>query len=179
MELANYQRDDTHQTLREGLDEYFTTNPGLTRLEPGDPGAELFLPHDACHVFFGLGTSLMEEALADTWTMFGTNVGIRRYLGYTKYAKMLNPASITKALGWWPVLREFARSIPYTWRAYRAAKRMHERWDFSGYEQYLDISLTELRSRFGVHLIVVPESSRDVSSVRGPAVQQTVTMPQS
>lgn len=65
-------------TLREGLEEYYTGHPGL--LQPDKmhaDAARFFHAHDTCHVLFGLDTTLVDESLADLWTLFGTDVGFR------------------------------------------------------------------------------------------------------
>lgn len=152
-------------TLRQALDGYYASNPGLTRFEPGDPGAELFMPHDVCHVVFGLGTSLVEETLVDVWTMAGSDVPLKTYIGYTKYVGQIEPAGIIEKFGWWSVLREFSMSIPYAWRAFRASRRMKKAWPFRAYEAYLDRNLKDLREEFGIEPVAVKAKHLSYSTV--------------
>src|SRR5262245_52459125 len=54
--MLGYQEQDSSQTLREGLAEYYRANPGIVT-RPANLPAEsvaLFRSHDMCHVIFGL-----------------------------------------------------------------------------------------------------------------------------
>src|SRR5215469_15871298 len=83
-----YQRQDSTLTLAAGLDEYYRGHPALIRPEAISPeSAELFRPHDICHVIFGLDTTMVDEAMADLRTLLGTDVGLRRYLHYVRTNK--------------------------------------------------------------------------------------------
>lgn len=158
-------------TVREALEAYYAKNPGLTRFQPGEPGAELFMPHDICHVVFGLGTSLVEETLVDVWTMAGSDVRLRTYIGYTKYIGTIEPAQIIKEFGWIGVIRETLSSAPYAWRAFRAARRMKKPWPFKDYETYLDKSLNAVRREFGIEVVKVEAKHQSYSTVSASATQ--------
>lgn len=163
--IGTYQRPTSSQTLSEGIQEYYQRNPGLTVFKPEDPAAELFIPHDACHVLFGLGTAVLEEALVDYWTIFGTDVGIKTYFSYAKHVSEINLGAVSHKLGRLVFARETVRSVPYIWKVWRNAKKMNRPWSFHGYAQHLDKPLTELRSIYGIELIGVPQASRRFSSV--------------
>ena len=165
--LDAYQNADSALTLREGLAVYFAANPGLTVVDPGDPEAELFLPHDACHIVFGLGTSLVEEGMADIWTMFGADIGITRYLKMMKYVASLEPASIVKPLGLWVILRDTVLGTGAMLRSAWRARAMHKKWTFRGYTDYLDTPLLEIRAEFGIRVFHPAAFLRKASSVRG------------
>lgn len=80
---SSYRRQDCRLTVLEGLEEYRTLMPDLideTRLE--GPSRDMFHNHDICHVIFGCDISLRHEGMVDTWTMFGSDVGIRTYMRY-------------------------------------------------------------------------------------------------
>lgn len=82
--MLRYQDQDSTQTLREGLAEYYAANVGIV-MRPDDLPPEsvaLFRSHDLCHVIFGLDTSLGDETLADTRTLLSCDVGARRYARY-------------------------------------------------------------------------------------------------
>jgi hypothetical protein len=75
-----YQEQDSPMTLGEGLREYYAGHPGLVQPDQMDAdAAPFFRSHGTCHVLFGLDTTLVDESLADLWTIFGTDVGFRRY----------------------------------------------------------------------------------------------------
>lgn len=80
--ILRYASQASSQTLREGLAEYYEHNPALLDPAQMDPqAARLFRQHDAAHVVFGCDTSLRGEALIDTWTIFGSTIGLRGCLG--------------------------------------------------------------------------------------------------
>lgn len=142
-----YIEPDCQLTLGEGLAEFAAANPGLI-LPEGDPELrELVLAHDSCHVIFGLGTSLEDEALADTWTLFGSDVTLKQYSQYLKRPEF---TGLIKDLGAWQILVGTVRSLPRAVRAIYRARRMKARWPFFAYASYLDVPIASLRQRFGI-----------------------------
>lgn len=152
-------------TLQEGLDEYMRANPGLTHFEPNDPGAELFLAHDACHVVFGLGTSVVEEAMVDYWTILGTDLSIPAYLSHAKQIGNIDFGHILKTLGYTVFLRETFASVPYFFKIRKQAKRMRMPWIFHGYAEKLCMSLGSIRAAHGICVLSVPAQHRKHSTV--------------
>lgn len=152
-------------TLKEGLDEYLSANPGLTRFEPGDPDAELFFAHDACHVVFGLGTSVVEEAMIDYWTLLGTDLSLSNYLSYAKQIGNIDFGHILRTLGYTVFVREMLASAPYFLRVRKQAKRMQKRWPFHGFSEKLSEPLSSIRSSHGICILQVPAKHRQHSTV--------------
>lgn len=141
-----YLESDCPLTLGEGLAEFAASNPGL--IPAADPRLrELVRAHDSCHVLFGLTTSVEDEAVADTWTMFGSTVTLRQYLEYLKHPEF---TGVFKEIGWWTTLRRSVRALPRALRAIAAARRMTARWPFFDYARFLDTPIAELRRRFNV-----------------------------
>ena len=59
--MLNFQKQDSKQTLKEGLEEFYSINPQFKELlEKDSPNAKVFKEHDYTHVLFGLGTSIEE-----------------------------------------------------------------------------------------------------------------------
>lgn len=141
-----YLDPDCPLTLGEGLAEFTASNPGL--IPADDPEIrELVRAHDACHVLFGLTTSIEDEALADTWTVFGTNVTLRQYSEYLKHEQF---TGLIKEIGWRRTITGSLRALPRALRAIRRARKMPEKWPFYDYARFLDTPIAALRSRFGV-----------------------------
>ena len=70
--MLNFQKQDSTQTLEEGLQEFYSINPKFKELlEKDSPNAKVFKEHDYTHVLFGLGTSIEEESLLDTYAIWG------------------------------------------------------------------------------------------------------------
>ena len=156
-------------TLSEGLQEYFEVNPGLTKVSPETPEAELFLPHDATHVLFGTSTSLVEEAMTDIWTLDGADIGLFEYGKLMRHAAKLNPGKIVKQIGYWVVVRDMILSCGPMLQAWRRGRRMRKKWPFRGYADFMDRPLADLRQEFGIDVYLPRPALREASAVRGPA----------
>jgi hypothetical protein len=74
--------------------------------------ARFFRSHDIAHVVFGLDTTLADEALADAWTLLGTDVGLRRYVRYLR----TNPEAqqLMKQIGWARTTPDFSQGVATT-----------------------------------------------------------------
>jgi hypothetical protein len=95
-----YQRQDSGLTLKEELAEYYEGHPGLFRpSQLAKDSAQFFRSHDIAHVVFGLDTTLTDEALADAWTLLGTDVGLRRYVRYLRTNREAQSTHETDRLG--------------------------------------------------------------------------------
>ena len=151
--MLGYQHQDSSQTLREGLAEYYGANPGIVT-RPADLPAEsvaLFRSHDMCHVIFGLDTSLGDEALADARTLFSCDVGVRDYARYMTTDKAAK--AVFKELGYGKAVAITLKSLPRIVRAALAAFGMRKRWPWNPPNGYLDRPLGELRREFGIRVL--------------------------
>lgn len=150
---CKYQEQDSTLTLSEGLEEYYRVNAGrVLRPESLSPESRaLFRSHDMCHVAFGLTTSLSDETLADTRTLFSCDVGFRRYVRYL----WSNPdaKALFEELGWARIVWITMRSIPRVLRAIGEVRRMHGKWPWEPPPEYLAMPLTELRRKYGIRVI--------------------------
>src|SRR5262249_20080737 len=145
-----YQRQDSPLTLSEGLEEYYAANEGVVR-RPRDLPPEsygLFRNHDMCHVIFGLGTTLDDEAMADVRTLFSCDVGWRRYSTYLAQDKQAK--ALFKELGYLTAIKATLRSTPRIWRAFLESRRMKKLWPWSPPEAFQTRSLRDLRDEFGI-----------------------------
>jgi hypothetical protein len=146
-----YTEQDSPQSLREGITEYYALNPDL--LDPSDLPSDaeaLFRQHDAGHVVFGCDTSLRGETLIDTWTVLGTTAGVRGYLQYFKYPQV---NQIFSEVGYWRIAVQSLRCLPDVIRVLARSRRLSSRWPWADYEQYLDERLGEIRRKFNIRLV--------------------------
>ena len=151
--MLRYQEQDSSQTLREGLAEYYETNVGgVTKPSDLPPeSAALFRSHDLCHVIFGLGTSLADETLVDTRTFFSCDVGMRRY---TRYLTVDQAAkALFKELGYANAVWITLLSLPRICRAALEAIRMTKRWPWVPPGSFLDRPIADLRREFGIRVV--------------------------
>lgn len=146
-----YQRQDSTQTLREGIAEYYRSDPRL--LAPRDLPDQVrrsLLAHDAAHVVFGCDTSARGEIALSRWALFGATDWIPIYARglatretrwlFVEFLKKLRPRSLL--LGALDGFRALYRSL-----------RMTDRWPSLGYERYLDQPLGGLRRLFGIRVL--------------------------
>src|SRR5258708_9031163 len=113
--------------------------------------SELFRSHDMCHVIFGLNTTLDDEALADTRSLFSCDVGLGRYYAYLAQDKQAK--ALFKELGYLKSAWITVLAIPRISRAAVEAWRMKKRWPWQPPESYLNRSLADLRSEFGIRVM--------------------------
>jgi hypothetical protein len=145
-----FESPDSHQTLAEGLAEYFEANPGLMRESQMNTEAarRFFRSHDIVHVLYGCSTSMPDEAIVKVSSLFGTTGGWGVLRGYTHHEvlpiyRRLPLGSTLVALLAAPYL--VVRTL---WRCRRQARR----WPWADNEQYLDRPLAELRAMFGIQV---------------------------
>jgi len=146
-----YPRQDSRQTLREGLAEYRARNPGL--LEAGEMAPEaaaLFRQHDAAHVVFGCDTSLRGETLVDTWTIFASSIGLRGYLAYLRLPQV---NQIFSEAGPLRVALAGVRCLPDVLRVLWRSRRLSRKWPWKEYADFLDRPLREIRDEFHIRVV--------------------------
>ena len=148
-----YMDADSRMTLREGLAEYFRRNNALMESSelPADLGIGL-QSHDVAHVVFGCDTTLLGEVALARWSLFGVTGSIRPYLIGLRRRE-------TRGL-FRDALAAFRPSmlwhiVKFASLAIARSLRMHERWPFEDYAQYLDQPLCEIRERFGIRVLGV------------------------
>ena len=147
-----YQHPDSRLTLREGLREYFDSNPNL--LDPDDPdqasspeAVELFKRHDVVHIVFGTNTDVGQEAMTDTWAMAATDVGWRNYLAYLRQPEAMG---IITSIGWARAIWESLLAVPAVIGVLRRARRMRKPWPWQDHDRYLDVPLCDIRREFNI-----------------------------
>lgn len=148
-----YQDQDSRQTLADGLAEYYAANRGrVTRPADLPPDSvALFRSHDMCHVIFGLDTSLADETLADTRTLFSCDVGMTRYVRYLRQDEQAK--ALFKELGWAKGVAITIACLPRILRAAVEARRMRRRWPWTPPDDYALRPLADLRREYGIRVI--------------------------
>jgi hypothetical protein len=80
-----FQHQESEQTLAQGIQEYFSANPGLAQARRMSPEAqEFFRCHDVVHVAFGCVVALDDEAAAKSASTLGTTAGLQVLRGYRR-----------------------------------------------------------------------------------------------
>ncbi|HWD50726.1 MAG TPA: hypothetical protein VG309_12415 [Rhizomicrobium sp.] len=148
-----YQTQNSHQTLSEGLAEYYRSN-GERVLPPSSlapESAALFRSHDICHVIFGLDTTLADEAMADTRIMFSCDVGAARYAQYLATNK--DARTIFKEVGYGAALLATVKTFPRLLRAFVESKRQKNKWPWIPPKDFEQRTLAELRFEYGIRVV--------------------------
>ncbi|HME69019.1 MAG TPA: hypothetical protein VKM54_04035 [Myxococcota bacterium] len=147
----NYLRQESLQTLRDGLAEYYASHPELFLPDqmPADE-ARLFREHDAAHVLFGCGITIRGEILIDTWAIFGSTLGLR---GYLEYLKLPQVNLVLLQAGSFRLAVELLRSLPNVFRIIRRCARFTEKWHWRNYEKHLDLPLRDIRAQFNIRVL--------------------------
>ena len=149
--ILAYQRQDSRLTLADGLSAYRDAYPQLIAPSASEPGLRDFLnAHDRCHIIFGLTTSIRDEAMADTWTLFGSDGAWREYARYLRHPQVNN---LFADIGYWPILRESTRSLHAIYSAWKHARRQTAKWPFWNSKSHLGQPLCDLRRKFGIELV--------------------------
>ena len=83
--MLEYQKQDCQLTLREGLECYYQSFPKSKEILKDSPETGYLLrDHDCTHVIFGLDISIDQEAILDTWVLWGSSFKWKYLLGYAK-----------------------------------------------------------------------------------------------
>ena len=156
MAFHDFEFQDTAQTLRQGLSEYFDKNPSLKRnAELSAQAREFFRCHDTVHVLYGCGTTMPDEAIVKLSSIAGTTGGLSILKGYMLhdtidiYAK-LPPLGTVFAILIAPFL-----IIRTLWRCSRQSKQ----WPWMDNDHFSDISLQSIRQEFRIK--VAHQQKRD------------------
>ena len=142
---------DSSLTLQEGLAQYQRENPELVDSSEVSPeAAAFFRGHDACHVVFGCGTAPDEEALADAWTLLGTDVTFRQFLGFLQLEEHQD---IVAQVGVAGACTATAKACPKLLKALWWSRQMTRKWPWVDHAEYLQKPLGEIRDDFGIHIL--------------------------
>lgn len=146
----NYGKQNSAQTLREGLDEYYQANPSFQLGDFLGMPRDVVQAHDVCHIVFGCGSTAADELIVETWTALGT------YIPAQKYAQMLGDGlggEIVRTFGMYRMLRRLVLTGPRVLKTLWAAARLRKRWPHFEYEAYWDVPLVQLRREFGIRVV--------------------------
>ena len=151
--ILRYREQDCPLTLAEGLAEYYAANANKIA-RPADlppESAALFRNHDMCHVIFGLDTSFVDEAMADTRTMLSCDVGAAQYALYLGADPQAQ--KILKEVGVLAFVTGTLQAVPRICRAVVEAFRMKKKWPWEPPESFQARAIGELRAEFGIRVI--------------------------
>ena len=148
-----YRRQNSPQTLAEGLEEYYAANVGRvtppSRLPAGT--VALAVSHDICHVIFGLDTTAPDEAMVNVRTLLACDIGLADYSRSVIEDPVALPlfTGFGVARGVWAM----AATPPRIYLAALDARRMSSRWPWVPPGSFHHRPLADLRQAFGIHVV--------------------------
>ncbi|SIO12484.1 hypothetical protein SAMN02745824_3045 [Parasphingorhabdus marina DSM 22363] len=138
-------------SLRDAL-ERFRADAGIDGkfAAAGPDSRDLLDKHDVIHVLFGLDTSIRQEAMADFWTLFGTDA---KFADLRKYFDLPEQQELVDEFGWPKLAALTFASLPQAVRIAIRARKLKRKWPWNEYHRYLDVPVTDIRREFGIDLV--------------------------
>lgn len=106
-----------------------------------------FERHDIVHVLFGLDTSIRQEAQADGWTFFGTDISGR---DIRDFFDLPEEKELIREIGWWEITKAYLRGIPDYIRIALQSRKLNRKWPWSDNTDYRSRRVAEIRREFGI-----------------------------
>lgn len=162
--MLEFQKQDCILTLQEGLNIYYDAFEDKESILKGDTLTDFVFGHDCTHVIFGLGLSVKEESILDTYTIFGCKDSVKlviKALGQlfkskellNLYKKLISEYGF-KGLINIAISARKAKSI-----AKKNTKKMKKKWIYFNCEHYLSQRICDIRDEFGILVLNKEEMS--------------------
>jgi len=161
MKELKYLKANSSQTLLEAIRELHvaegTDNDAAEYISP-----ELLNDielHDVIHTVFACPTNLKGEILAHIWSVFGTSLSIKDMHRVSSHA---DHKQVLREIGHIKLLKTWFKNFPNIIRIVYRSKKMHKKWSAREFEQYLEMTLQEIRAEYGIQ-VIESSSSRPTS----------------
>ena len=157
--MLQYQHQECDLTLKEGLECYYKSFPTSKEVFKDSPGSGYLLrDHDCTHVIFGLDISIDQEAILDTWVLWGCSFKWKYLLGYSKLPeiKELNK-KLFKEFGVKGFLKLYWNNIGIKRKVIFRTFKMSKKWPFQVPEEYLNVKISKLRKIYGIDILTSEE----------------------
>ena len=157
--MLEYQKQDCHLTLQEGLEYYYNSFPDSTQVfEDDHSSGTLLRDHDCTHVIFGLDISIEQESILDSWVVWGSKWELKYLLGYNKLPQIKQLyKDLYKEFGILGFLKIFWKLGGIKRKVMFRALKMKKKWPFKMPEEYLNIKISELREKHGIKILLPEE----------------------
>ncbi|MBA86554.1 MAG: hypothetical protein CMB29_00590 [Euryarchaeota archaeon] len=155
--MYDFQQQNSEQTLREGLEEFYSINTQFRDLvEKDSPNAYIFKEHDYTHVLFGLGTSIEEESILDTYVIWGMKFDWGKIINFYKdqeYKEVIGDI-VKKHGGYWGIFKIYMSLMPIKLRAIFRCLKMKKKWNYHEIsDEMLNTKLCDLREEYNIVLM--------------------------
>ena len=155
--MYKFQNQNSQQTLKEALEEFYSINVQFKNLvEKNSPNAKVFKEHDYTHVLFGLGTSIEEESLLDTYVIWGMKFNWGVIFDFYKdpeYKEVIGDI-VSKYGGYWGIFKIYLSLMPLKFRVFLRCMKMKKKWHYHDIsERLLNRSLQDIRQEYNIVLM--------------------------
>ena len=164
--MLEYQKQNCDLTLAEGLQCYYDSFPKNKEIFVDTEGSETLLrDHDCTHVIFGLDISLDQEAILDTWVLWGSKFKWSYLLGYNRLPQIKELTKyLFKELGVMGFLKLYWNVMAVKRKVVFRTFKMKKKWPFQVPEKYFNMKISDLRSMHGI-IVLKKEDHRYVPLV--------------
>jgi hypothetical protein len=155
--VYKFQNQNSQQTLKEALEEFYSINVQFKNLvEKNSPNAKVFKEHDYTHVIFGLGTSIEEESLLDTYVIWGMKFNWGVIFDFYKdpeYKEVIGNI-VDKYGGYWGIFKIYLSLMPLKFRVFLRCMKMKKKWHYHDIsERLLNRTLQDIRQEYNIVLL--------------------------
>lgn len=155
--MYKFQNQNSQQTLKEALEEFYSINVQFKNLvEKNSPNAKVFKEHDYTHVIFGLGTSIEEESLLDTYVIWGMKFNWGVIFDFYKdpeYKEVIGDI-VNKYGGYWGIFKIYLSLMPLKFRVFLRCMKMKKKWHYHDIsERLLNRTLEDIRQEYNIVLL--------------------------
>ena len=154
--MYNYQKQNSEQTLIQGLEEFYSRNFKFKELSEKEGKDGLFYQHDITHIVFGLDETFDQEHLLDSWILWGNKFKWKKIYGYFKHPaiKEINK-NLLKELGIWGLIKKIIIFIPFKLLVVSRALRMKKKWNYHVISNELLVTkLSDLRKEYNINVYI-------------------------
>ena len=157
--MLQYQEQDCELTLSEGLECYYNSFPESKEVfKDNDESGTLLRDHDSTHVIFGLDISIEQEAILDTWVLWGSKFKWKYLLGYSKLPQITElQKGILKEFGFMGAIRLYWKVSAIKRKVIYRTFKMKEKWPFKMPDEYMYMKISELRKIHGIKVLLPEE----------------------
>ena len=172
--MLEYQKQYCGLTLRKGLECYYQSFPESKEILKDSPeSGSLLRDHDCTHVIFGLDISIDQEAILDTWVLWGSSFKWKYLMSYAKLPQIKNlQKRLFNEFGIKGFLSLYWNTIGIKRKVFFRTRKMKKKWPFQMPEEYLDIKICDLREEFGIKILssedLVYKSTKWSGSIDSP-----------
>ena len=152
--MLEYQKQNCELTLREGVSIYHSSFPDGKEIYKDKSEKKIWRYHDATHVIFGMDVSLEEEAILDTWAIWGTDFTLIQALSYYKLPelkelqdKLLSEVKVSGFLKLYKnVFKTKIKVLKRVWK-------MKKKWPYQFPNEFYDRKIGDLRKEYGISIL--------------------------